>query len=321
MKTLLTILCSTSLLYSEVIEEQIPELIQFDQNLIQQPLTLEAMQFPEPALELSRQKSSFLAVSLSTLMPGLGNAYLGDFKTASGFFGTVSSTIGVAALSESNETIQLNNLITAQNVWSYGIYAAYRDVRIYNGQLGYSYKMPSDSLSDLTTAPFRFSVMKKPEVWGGILGALACGIGMGSLMHNKARIPIKLSSEMSISPFVALPVGIGEEAFFRGFLQSQLSEVLTPWGGIAVSSLAFGAVHIPNAMALEPEDRWRYYAFGLPLITGIGVYCGWLTQKNHSLKESVALHTWYDFVVFSAGTLASGAAITGRYEFAFSTPF
>ena len=182
--------------------------------------------------------------------------------------------------------------------------------------------MPTDSLSDLTTAPFRFSVMKKPEVWGGILGALACGIGMGYLASPKeARIQMKLSSEPSFSPLVALPVGIGEEALFRGFLQSQLSESLTPWGGIAISSLAFAAVHIPNANAFEPEDRFRYYTFGLPLIAGIGVYCGHLTQKNHSLKESVALHTWYDFVIFSAGALAGRAAITGRYQFAFSTPF
>ena len=121
-------------------------------------------------------------------------------------------------------------------------------------------------------------------------------------------------------PFFALPVGISEEALFRGYLQSQLLEKLNPFGGILISSLAFGASHISNATLMQKEDRWRYYSFSIPLITALGAYLGWLTHKNHSLQESVAVHTLYDLVLFTGSALATKAAI-GHSEFALAIPF
>ena len=120
---------------------------------------------------------------------------------------------------------------------------------------------------------------------------------------------------------MALPVGIGEEAFFRGYLQPVFSEWLTPWGGITASSAIFGAAHILNAQTMAPEHRWRYYSFILPFITSFGVYFGWLTHKNNSLQESVALHTWYDFIIFTVSSLDTQAAGTGRSSFAIAIPF
>ena len=104
-------------------------------------------------------------------------------------------------------------------------------------------------------------------------------------------------------------------------MQSSIAEATSPWGGIAVSSLVFGAAHIPNAMLLEEEDRWRYYAFSLPLITSMGAYFGWMTHKNTSIQESVALHTWYDFVLFAASAWGPQAMIPRRPQFALSVPF
>lgn len=59
-----------------------------------------------------------------------------------------------------------------QNVGFYNVYAAYRDARKFNHFEGYSYQMPIDSGFDLALAPFQWSVVRKPEVWGGLLGAL-----------------------------------------------------------------------------------------------------------------------------------------------------
>ncbi|MES2273987.1 MAG: CPBP family intramembrane glutamic endopeptidase [Chlamydiota bacterium] len=287
---------------------------------LQQPAFSEQLELPIPAFDLPR-KSSFLAVSLSYLLPGLGHMYLGDINTAGSLMGSTGLSLSLA-LPGTGASIQLPGIITLQSVWSYGIYAAYRDVRIYNRGTGYSYKMPTDSFADLTFAPFRLSILKKPEVWGGFLGALAIATGTAYLAYPKdAHIRHNLSFKNDLFPLVALPVGIGEESFFRGFLQSQLSETFTPWGGIALSSLAFGAMHIPNAIALEPQHRWRYYTFSLPLITTFGAYFGWLTYKNHSLQESTALHTWYDFVLFAASALATHAAAIDRSGFAIAVPF
>lgn len=323
MKTLLALLFASSLLFSAPSDELAIALM--DDDFSQQitafdlDLTPKVIQLPAPTtLDLPR-KNSFVAVGLSFLFPGLGHVYLGDMQTAGGLIGGTGLAVGVGS---AGGPFLAPAFITIQNTWNYGIYAAYRDVRLFNRDAGYSYKMPTDSLADLSYAPFNFRILKKPEVWGGFLGALAIAVTTSYFAYPKeAHIRPHLSSRTAALPLLALPIGIGEETFFRGYLQSQLSEWLTPWGGIALSSLAFGASHIPNAQFLEPQDQWRYYAFTLPMITAFGGYFGWLTHKNHSLKESVALHTWYDFVFFAATALVSQAATVGRSGFAVAIPF
>ncbi len=220
-----------------------------------------------------RYKSPFLAVSLSTLCPGLGHAYMGDFQTAGALFGSTGAMITMGSLKVGNEEVQISNLVTLQNAWFYNIYASYRDVRAFNGDVGYSYKMPTDSFSDLAWAPFQWSVIKKPEVWGGFLGAFTVAAGLGYLFLSKDKeTHFNLSPGIKF-PLLAFPVGIGEESLFRGFLQSSLSETLTPWGGIAVSSLAFGAVHLANGALMEPDERRHYYSVGIPFITTTNSIC------------------------------------------------
>lgn len=157
-------------------------------------------------------------------------------------------------------------------------------------------------------------------MWGGLLGkfALAFTIGYLTLPKESVRNNFLASGMRS---FAAFPVGWGEESFFRGFLQSRLSETFTPWGGIALSSLLFGAAHIPNARGLAPENRREFYSFAVPLITLGGVYYGWLTYKNQSLQECVAMHTWYDFILITLGFLASQAAITVGAKWMADWPF
>jgi hypothetical protein len=243
------------------------------------------LQLPTPHFQTPPYKSPFLAVGLSALFPGLGHVYLGDMQAAGGFMGTTGVSLGLATSELSNHSVQTNSLLTVQNVYLYSLYAAYRDVRKYNGNSGYSYKMPNDSLADLTFAPFKWSIIKKPEVWVGLLGFFALAAGTSFIANSlDASSKVSLSSGSETYPAMALPIGISEEAFFRGFLQPQLSEYLTPWGGIMTSSFAFGAAHIGNAQALEPEDRQSYYTFVVPFISTLGVYLGWLTYKNNSLR-------------------------------------
>lgn len=283
-----------------------------------QPFTPQEMELPAPKFE-KPPKKVFWAVSLSYI-PGMGHVYLGDWKTAASLFAFTGASIGM--MIPDNPMWQMNGAIALQSTWSYGLYAAYRDTRNYNQNAGYQYKMPNDSFADLTYAPLRWKVIKKPEVWGGFLGALAVASTVSYFAFpQEVRIKPNLSMADDPSPFIALPVGIGEEALFRGFLQSCLTEATSPWGGIAVSSLAFGAAHIPNAYMLDKEDRWRYYAFSLPLITSMGAYFGWMTYKNNSIQESVALHTWYDFVLFAASAWGPEMMITRRPQFTLSVPF
>lgn len=275
-------------------------------------------ELPAPHFEPRAQKRPWIAIGLSSLFPGLGHVYLGDMKTAGSLMG--SAGVGIAAIpftAKSPESM-LGVLTSFQAVSSYSMYAAYRDVRTFNGISNYHYQMPQDTFSELSLAPFSWSIMKKPEVWGGLLGSMAVAAGVGYLITNEWHIPT-FSKAVSTVPLIALPVAISEECLFRGLLQSQISESLNPTTGIVLSSLLFGAAHIPNAFLLPGEYRSRYFSFSLPMITLGGAYMGWLTHKNHSLKESVAMHMWYDFIIFSAGALAAKAAIgSGQFSCQFS---
>lgn len=274
-----------------------------------------------PAMPLKlTPKNSLVSVGLSALIPGLGHMYLGDTATAGGLFG--STCAGIAWSSFAHSDFSMNaSLLSLQTTWSYGLYAAYRDTQIHNGA-NHSYKMPQDSFSDLTLAPFRWSVLKKPQVWGGLLVMLTLATGLSYLMQSsEAHVMPPLATMPTFSPLFAFPVGIGEESLFRGYLQSQIATLTNPWTGIILSSLAFGAAHIANVEYLPVQQRMQYYSVSLPMITAFGVYFGYLTYTNRSLQESVALHTWYDFILFAAASIAAQTAITKSPSFAISIPF
>jgi membrane protease YdiL (CAAX protease family) len=260
-----------------------------------------------PPKTIYNYRNPYTAGAIS-IIPGLGHLYLGDLQTAS----TLATTYLV--------TLHYLNSNMAQQVPFYAIYAAYRDARIYNRSKVSLY--PTDSFNDLTLASFNYKILKKPEVWAGYLGFLAAGLTVGYFAFPKSAIQPSLSFHSTdLIPLTAFPIGIGEESFFRGFLQPTLTEFTNPAAGIALSSLLFGAAHIPN-VANEPwEVRWRYYTFIVPLLSAGGAYFGWLTHKNHSLQEAVAVHAWYDFTLFAMSSLATHSIGAGPSQFALSIPF
>jgi len=280
--------------------------------------SVEGVDISLPALS-TQKKSTFLSVGLSGLFPGLGHAYLGDYTTASALMGSSGVGYGLAQFTFFEPYLE-GDMLALSTVWSYGVYSAYRDVRAYNGGSSYLYKMPQDSFVDLAWAPFQVSVLKKPEVWGGILGALTLGSIISTLAFPQSEELHIHMSPNTYPPVYAFPVSIGEESLFRGFLQSTIAESYGPWTGIILSSIAFGAAHIPNAQLLEKEDQMRYYTYILPYLSSMGAYLGWLTYKNQSLKESVAIHAWYDFAIFLGSSIASSAAI-GKPNFSLSVSF
>jgi membrane protease YdiL (CAAX protease family)/TM2 domain-containing membrane protein YozV len=316
---LFIVLSSFSLLYAESTEEKEEVALGESSVFTTPPVDERKLGVAPPSMPEPVSKSSFVAVGLSWLAPGLGSFYLGDTMAGVGLLSTYTLSAGLEGAKVTG-----GDLAIAQNSWFYGVYSAYRDVRIFNHGRGYLYEMPKDSLKDLVVAPFRWRVIKKPEVWGGLLGALYLAGTISYYCYptpKEARVSLDVSEAAIVrNPFCAFPVGIGEEAFFRGYLQPFFTERTNPVGGIILSSLLFGAVHAGNAAFLEPQDRWRYYAFSLPYITSMGAYFGWLTYKNTSLQESVALHSWYDFILFSVGALGveSVAKVQPKCAFLFS---
>ena len=68
------------------------------------------------------------------------------------------------------------------------------------------------------------------------------------------------------------PVGVGEEALFRGYVQTELAEQLGIYGGLATSSAIFGAIHTFNFV--DPGHDLGDALYAVPVISAIGALFG-----------------------------------------------
>lgn len=101
---------------------------------------------------------------------------------------------------------------------------------------------------------------------------------------------VPMFSQTSIIEFaiISLAAGVGEELFFRSFLQLAIADVVIEpygvWIGIAFASVVFGICHWITPM----------YA---ALATLIGVYFSWLfIVADYNLVAPIVAHALYDFV-------------------------
>ena len=94
---------------------------------------------------------------------------------------------------------------------------------------------------------------------------------------------------------IALLAGLGEELFFRGFVQTALMTWMTGWGipevyailwAVSLSALLFGLVHPIS----------RLYVIICVLI---GIYCSVLFLWTGNLLAPIVFHAFYDFVVLA----------------------
>jgi membrane protease YdiL (CAAX protease family) len=157
-------------------------------------------------------------------------------------------------------------------------------------------------------------VLKRPDVWAGVVGMLGVGVAASVLAGEKLRTghygedpnvfgkPMRPLFGYPIASAVGLAlfehVVIAEEVTFRGWVQSSLTRSMGPTGGWLVGSLIFGSAHALNALVIEKDKREAYLTIGVPTITVIGSYLG-LSYRWHdySLLSPVALHFWYDFLI------------------------
>jgi len=149
-----------------------------------------------------------------------------------------------------------------------------------------------DSISDLWIR-INFS-------WGGMVDALLLCLPMFAAlyftMHSEWRPMVQLRNEMDekLLPLfakckridlaiIAFFAGVGEELFFRGWMQAVLVERSGLVIGILITSLIFGLLHSLSTV-------YALYAF----ITGI--YLGVIYFALGNLFVVMAIHAIYDFV-------------------------
>ncbi|MBF0286959.1 MAG: CPBP family intramembrane metalloprotease [SAR324 cluster bacterium] len=85
---------------------------------------------------------------------------------------------------------------------------------------------------------------------------------------------------------ISMFAGIGEELFFRGFLQSTLINITNPWAAVALSSIIFGFAHFIS---------WTYVIYA----TGVGIYLGVVFLVFDNIYIVMLAHALYDFVVLA----------------------
>jgi membrane protease YdiL (CAAX protease family) len=273
-----------------------------------------------------------MAAGFSVLCPGCGYFYLGETERGLAYLGATAGLVVATLVAFDHHTDREGVvqqypgratpfLMGLQNLWLYGIFASYRDARLARGDLGARYPVAREQLSELLFAPFNPRVLKSPWVWAGLPALLGGAVGLGVLFNHLSGEPatqmtrsltdgggvqffgkhygagagVALGETYNLSLF--LPVGIGEEAAFRGVIQAGLSETpLDLWGGWAVGSVIFGALHTLNFVG--KENGAREAALAVPYITLTGSYLGFLyIHSRFSLAQGVALHFWYDFLL------------------------
>jgi membrane protease YdiL (CAAX protease family) len=201
-------------------------------------------------------------------------------------------------------------LLAFQDAWVSGV----ADVMIDRDLARAELYAPTDTLGDLVLAPFNVQVMKRTKVWAGLALALAVGIG-ASLALEDDLPKVDLGSDVNlfgrqVSPGLGYPAGSlaftglfshvapAEELLFRGVVQSEIARRHGETLGWMEGTLIFGAIHAPNAWSLPEEERRNYLIYGLPVITAIGGYLGYLYKDSgYSLAPPAAVHFWYDFLL------------------------
>lgn len=278
---------------------------------------------PESSSEAeARYRGEACSPYWSLAFPGLGQAcnrqvgkaallgVLGATELAGGIVGGLTNKNALGENDFSHPSSEFP-LLAFQNTYFYSVSDAVMQRQLRQG-LRY---VPTDSTLDLVAAPFNIQVMKRPEVWAGLLGFLAIGVGASLLLagDNVDRDEIGGGPNLFGRQFSQLAgyglgaglgttrfshVAISEEALFRGVAQSGWSRKWGETQGWLAASALFGAAHAPNALALDGKDRLKYLLVGLPVITAGGAYIGWVYRRDgYSLAPPVAIHFWYDLLL------------------------
>ncbi len=120
---------------------------------------------------------------------------------------------------------------------------------------------------------------------------------LGTALHTPdIQTPMKdlladRSSVLLIAVFAVTLAPLSEELAFRGFLQPVLVRSFGAAGGVVLTAILFGLLHLP-----EYGESWRH---GL-LITMAGAGFGWMRQVSGSTRAAAIMHAAYNFIFFAA---------------------
>ena len=260
-----------------------------------------------------------LAGLASLVVPGAGQAANGDYETAAAHFGVFAVSVYALFHYESRPDYldegrryddaanrEFINRTTLQYDYAarlatdtalYSSYGAYRDARQRNNS-GYRTPVPAESLGELARAPFAPQYLARPttfiplalQAWAAFRSQDGYGI---------YRAPDVSARDLHLFNATANEMtAVGEEAFFRGFLNNEFSDRYGNGIGLGLSSAVFGLAHTGQG---QTANAWQAAAAGL--------YLGWVHQRNgFETSEGVALHYWINVLAGISAIRNGGSA-------------
>jgi CAAX protease family protein len=269
-----------------------------------------------PAAALA-QPSPTLAAVASAIVPGLGQASSGNYEDAAAHFGMFAASLAAALyyqhkpdfLSDEiryddagnrefiNQTTLRRDfaLRLATDTALYSSFGAYRDARARDDR-AYRTPAPGESLSELALAPFSWEFLSRPTTF--------IPLALQAWAAARSKYGIYRAEDVSARDLHVYNAtaneftAIGEEGFFRGFINNEFSD---RWGngwGLAGSSLLFGVAHTGQGQTANAVEA-----------SIAGAYLGWMHQRNgFQIGEGVALHYWFNVIAGIAAIRNGGSA-------------
>lgn len=269
-----------------------------------------------PAAALA-QPSPTLAAVASAIVPGLGQASSGNYEEAAAHFGIFAASLAAALyyqhkpdfLSDElryddagnrefiNQTTLRRDfaLRLVTDTALYSSFGAYRDARQRDDRV-YRTPAPRESLSELALAPFSWEFLSRPTTF--------IPLALQAWAASRSKYGIYRAEDVSTRDLHVYNAtaneftAIGEEGFFRGFINNEFSD---RWGngwGLAGSSLLFGVAHTGQGQTANAVEA-----------SIAGAYLGWMHQRNgFQIGEGVALHYWINVIAGIAAIRNGGSA-------------
>jgi hypothetical protein len=258
----------------------------------------------------------------SLVVPGAGQASNGDYGDAALHFGVFAvSVYGVIRYQNKSDYLDADERYDEDNnrefinkttlrydyaarlatdMALYSGYAAYRDARARDNS-GFRTPAPRESLTDLAVAPFSINYLSRPTTF------IPLAIQALALYHYKNSTDaygIYRANDVSERDLHVFNLAanemtaVGEEAFFRGFLNNEFSSLYGNNAGLVTSSAIFGLAHTGQGQTANVLEA-----------TLAGAYLGWVHQKNgFEVGEGVALHYWINVLAGISAIHNGGSA-------------
>lgn len=232
----------------------------------------------------------------SLVVPGLGQAAQDRFGSALAHGGLWLGTgLGAAALAERDDYLSPDErsdehrrilYYNRTTYYSDLLLTVSTDTALFSSYDAF-YGGRRQSAGELLAAPFRPTYLRRATTWVPLLIR-------GALIFDDGENDWAIVTDDSIDPWEIgaanvvqyESVAVGEEAFFRGVANEQLTRWWGTVPGVIGSSLLFGLAHSGRRGTADAAGATAY-----------GLYLGSLHVRNdYDLREGVALHFWWNFL-------------------------